>query len=92
MIGGETFPGAKSNLSLFLNAEAKKNIDNKIPSINPLATNLWLKKLNGDELHEESKNIVSAFQSAAPKNINELGKGLIELENLKRTFNQLLLN
>ena len=46
MIGGEAFPGAKTNLSLFLDAEAKKNIDNKIPSINPLASNLWLKKLN----------------------------------------------
>ena len=34
MIGGETFPGAKNNLSLFLNAEAKKNIDNKIENIN----------------------------------------------------------
>ena len=91
MIGGETFPGAKSNLSLFLNAEAKKNIDNKIPSINPLATNLWLKKLNGDELQEESKNIVSAFQSAAPKNINELGKRLIEARKSQEDFQSIAL-
>ena len=91
MIGGETFPGAKSNLSMFLNAEAKKNIDNKIPSINPLATNLWLKKLNGDELQEESKNIVSAFQSAAPKNINELGKRLIEARKSQEDFQSIAL-
>ena len=91
MIGGETFPGAKSNLSLFLNTEAKKNIDNKIPSINPLASNLWLKKLNGDELQEESKNVVSAFQSAAPKNINELGKRLIEARKSQEDFQSIAL-
>ena len=91
MIGGETFPGAKSNLSMFLNAEAKKNIDNKIPSINPLASNLWLKKLNGDELHEESKNIVSAFQAAAPKNINKLGKRLIKARKSQEEFQSIAL-
>ena len=86
MIGGEAFPGAKTNLSLFLNAEAKKNIDNKIPSINPLASNLWLKKLNGDELHEDSKNIVNAFLSAAPKNIDKLGKRLIKAQKSQEDF------
>ena len=86
MIGGEAFPGAKTNLSLFLNAEAKKNIDNKIPSINPLASNLWLKKLNGYELHENSKNIVNAFLSAAPKNINKLGKRLIKAQKSQEDF------
>ena len=86
MIGGEAFPGAKTNLSLFLDAEAKKNIDNKIPSINPLASNLWLKKLNGDELHEDSKNIVNAFLSAAPKNINKLGKRLIKAQKSQEDF------
>lgn len=91
MIGGETFPGAKSNLSIFLNAEAKKNIDNKIPSINPLASNLWLKKLNGDELHEESKNVVSAFQAAAPKNINKLGKRLIKARKSQEEFQSIAL-
>jgi len=91
IIGGETFPGAKSNLSLFLNAEAKKNIDNKVPSINPLASNLWLKKLNGDELQVESKNVVSAFQSAAPKNINELGKRLIEARESQEDFQSIAL-
>jgi len=91
IIGGETFPGAKSNLSLFLNAEAKKNIDNKIPSINPLASNLWLKKLNGDELHEESKNLVSAFQDAAPKNINEFGKRLIKARKSQENFQSIAL-
>ena len=91
IIGGETFPGAKSNLSLFLNAEAKKNIDNKIPSINPLASNLWLKKLNGDELHEESKNLVSAFQATAPKNINEFGKRLIKARKSQENFQSIAL-
>ena len=91
IIGGETFPGAKSNLSLFLNAEAKKNIDNKMPSINPLASNLWLKKLNGDELHEESKNLVSAFQAAAPKNINEFGKRLIKARKSQENFQSIAL-
>ena len=86
MIGGEAFPGAKTNLSLFLDAEAKKNIDNKIPSINPLASNLWLKKLNGYELHENSKNIVNAFLSAAPKNINKLGKRLIKAQKSQEDF------
>ena len=86
MIGGEAFPGAKTNLSLFLDAEAKKNIDNKIPSINPLASNLWLKKLNGDELHEDSKNIVNAFLSAAPKNIDKLGKRLIKAQKSQEDF------
>lgn len=86
MIGGEAFPGAKTNLSLFLDAEAKKNIDNKIPSINPLASNLWLKKLNGYELHENSKNIVNAFLSAAPKNIDKLGKRLIKAQKSQEDF------
>jgi hypothetical protein len=48
MVGGEKFPGAKINLNAYLNAQAKKGIDNKAPPFNPLAANLWLKQLNGE--------------------------------------------
>ena len=52
---------------------------------------MWLKKLNGDELQEESKNVVSAFQSAAPKNINELGKRLIKARKSQEDFQSIAL-
>ena len=50
MVGGEKFPGAKINLNAYLNTQAKKGIDNKVPPLNPLAANLWLKQLNGESL------------------------------------------
>ena len=54
-----------------------------------MATNLWLKKLNGDELQEESKNIVSAFNLT--KNINELGKRLIDARKSQEDFQSIAL-
>ena len=42
-------------------------------------------------MQEESKNIVSAFQSAAPENINELGKRLIEARKSQEDFQSIAL-
>ena len=57
MLGGSDFPGARSNIQQYLETEAKKSIDNKIPALNPLAVNLWLKKVNGESLPENSKEL-----------------------------------
>jgi len=86
MIGCERFPGAKINLNAYLNTQAKKGIDNKVPPLNPLAANLWLKQLNGESLHEDSKNIVNAFLSSIPINIDDVGKQLIKAQNSQEDF------
>ena len=74
IIGGETFPGAKINLNAYLNTQAKIGIDNKVPALNPLAANLWLKQINGEILPEDSQNTVKSFLASLPVNIEELGK------------------
>ena len=81
MIGGDKFPGAKINLNAYLNTQAKKGIDNKVPPFNPLAANLWLKQLNGESLPEDSKKTVTSFLSSIPININDVGKELIKVQN-----------
>ena len=92
MIGGKKFPGAKINLNAYLNTQAKKGIDNKVPPFNPLAANLWLKELNGESLAEDSKNTVNAFLSSIPININKVGKELIEAQNSQEDFQSIALD
>ena len=92
MIGGKKFPGAKINLNAYLNTQAKKGIDNKVPPFNPLAANLWLKELNGESLAEDSKNTVNAFLSSIPININKVGKKLIEAQNSQEDFQSIALD
>ena len=92
MIGGKKFPGARINLNAYLNTQAKKGIDNKVPPFNPLAANLWLKELNGESLAEDSKNTVNAFLSSIPININRVGKELIEAQNSQEDFQSIALD
>ena len=92
MIGGKKFPGARINLNAYLNTQAKKGIDNKVPPFNPLAANLWLKELNGESLAEDSKNTVNAFLSSIPININKVGKELIEAQNSQEDFQSIALD
>ena len=92
MIGGKKFPGAKINLNAYLNTQAKKGIDNKVPPFNPLAANLWLKELNGESLAEDSKDTVNAFLSSIPININKVGKELIEAQNSQEDFQSIALD
>ena len=92
MIGGKKFPGAKINLNAYLNTQAKKGIDNKVPPFNPLAANLWLKELNGESLAEDSKDTVNAFLSSIPININKVGKKLIEAQNSQEDFQSIALD
>ena len=92
MVGGNNFPGAKSNIQKYLETEAKKNIDNKAPALNPLAANLWLKKINGESLPQNSSNLVNAFLSALPMNLSEIGKQLIEAQDSQNNFQSLALD
>src|SRR6056300_564665 len=92
MVGGKKFPGAKMNLNAYLNTQAKKGIDNKIPPFNPLAANLWLKQLNGESLPEDSKNAVNAFLSSISINIDNLGKQLILAQNSQEDFQSIALS
>ena len=92
MIGGDKFPGAKINLNAYLNTQAKKGIDNKVPPFSPLAANLWLKQLNGESLPEDSKKTVTAFLSSIPININNVGKELIKAQNSQEDFQSIALS
>ena len=91
MVGGNNFPGAQSNIQKYLETEAKKNIDNKAPALNPLAANLWLKKINGESLPQNSSNLVNAFLSASPMNLSEIGRQLIEAKDSQNNFQSLAL-
>jgi cobaltochelatase CobT len=92
MLGGSDFPGARSNIQQYLETEAKKSIDNKIPALNPLAINLWLKKLNGESLPENSKELVKAFLQAAPGNLGDIGSQLIKAQDSQNKFQSIALN
>ena len=86
IVGGEIFPGSKINVNAYLNTQAKRGIDNKVPPLNPLAVNLWLKKLNGDVLPEDSKNTVNAFLASLPISIDKIGKRLIKARHSQEKF------
>ena len=92
MVGGDRFPGAKINLNAYLNTQAKKGIDNKVPPFNQLAANLWLKQLNGENLPEDSKKTVTAFLSSIPVNIDDIGKQLIKAQNSQEDFQSIALD
>ena len=92
MLGGSDFPGARSNIQQYLETEAKKSIDNKIPALNPLAVNLWLKKVNGESLPENSKELVNAFLLAAPGNISDIGNQLVKAQDSQNKFQAIALN
>ena len=92
MVGGDRFPGAKINLNAYLNTQAKKGINNKVPPFNPLAANLWLKQLNGENLPEDSKKTVTAFLSSIPVNIDDIGKQLIKAQNSQEDFQSIALD
>ena len=92
MLGGSDFPGARSNIQQYLETEAKKSIDNKIPALNPLAVNLWLKKVNGESLPENSKELVNAFLQAAPGNLSDIGNQLIKAQDSQNRFQAIALN
>ena len=92
MVGGEKYPGARINVNAYLNTQAKKGLDSKVPPFNPLAANLWLKQLNGETLKEDSKNTVNAFLSSIPLNIDDIGKQLIEAQNSQEDFQSIALS
>lgn len=91
MLGGSTFPGAQSNIQQYLETEAKKNIDNKAPALNPLAANLWLKELNGELLAQNSSELLNAFLEASPLNLSSMGKKLIEAQASQSDFQAIAL-
>ena len=92
MVGGSDFPGAKSNIQNYLETEAKKNIDNKAPALNPLAVNLWLKKINGENLPQNSAELVNAFLQATPVNLSDVGNQLIQAQNSQNIFQSIALS
>ena len=92
MLGGYDFPGAKSNIQKYLETEAKKNIDNKAPALNPLAVNLWLKKINGENLPQNSAELVNAFLQATPVNLSDVGNQLIQAQDSQNIFQSIALS
>jgi cobaltochelatase CobT len=91
LLGGNSFPGAQLNIQSFLDAEAKKSIDNKIPAMNSLAANLWLKKISGHKLPPNSLKLVEAFLADAPKIIDQVGKNLIAVQESQENFQKIAL-
>jgi len=85
-LGGKNFPGAQLNIHQYLDAEAKKTINNKVPAINPLAINLWLKSISGQKLLQNSSKLVKAFLATAPNNIKSSGKDLIRAQKSQQDF------
>lgn len=86
ILGGKNFPGAQLNIHQYLDVEAKKTIDNKVPAINPLAINLWLKSISGQKLLQNSSKLVKAFLATAPNNIESSGKDLIKAQKSQQDF------
>lgn len=89
MLGGKSFPGAQLNIQELLDAEAKKSINNKIPAMNSLAANLWLKKLSGQKISQDSLKLVRAFLAASPGIIDQGGKDLIAAQESQEEFQEI---
>ena len=88
LLGGSIYKGAEINMRQTLEMEAKKNIDNKVPAMNPLAINLWLKKTAGQKLSSNGAALAAAFEASSSHDIQAIGKELIKVQESQTDFQE----
>ena len=90
ILGSNAYPGAKKNITEYLELKSIGTDDEKSSNYLALCTNLWLKKTQGFKLNTNSKKLVEMFEEKyALKNIKSLEKDFFESLDDQRLFEKI---
>ncbi|MDA7747616.1 cobalt chelatase [Gammaproteobacteria bacterium] len=90
ILGSNAYPGAKKNITEYLELKSISTDDEKSSNYLALCANLWLKKTQGLKLNTNSKKLVEMFEEKyALKNIKSLEKDFFESLDDQRLFEKI---
>ena len=90
ILGSNAYPGAKKNITEYLELKSISTDDEKSSNYLALCANLWLKKTQGFKLNTNSKKLVEMFEEKyALKNIKSLEKDFFESLDDQRLFEKI---
>ena len=90
ILGSNAYPGAKKNITEYLELKSISTDDEKSSNYLALCANLWLKKTQGLKLNTNSKKLVEMFEEKYTlKNIKSLEKDFFESLDDQRLFEKI---
>ena len=90
ILGSNAYPGAKKNITEYLELKSISTDDEKSSNYLALCANLWLKKTQGLKLNTNSKKLVEMFEEKYNlKNIKSLEKDFFESLDDQRLFEKI---
>ena len=90
ILGSNAYPGAKKNITEYLELKSISTDDEKSSNYLALCANLWLKKIQGFKLNTNSKKLVEIFEEKYNlKNIKSLEKDFFESLDDQRLFEKI---
>ena len=90
ILGSNAYPGAKKNITEYLELKSISTDDEKSSNYLALCANLWLKKAQGFKLNTNSKKLVEMFEEKYNlKNIKSLEKDFFESLDDQRLFEKI---
>ena len=90
ILGSNAYPGAKKNITEYLELKSISTDDEKSSNYLALCANLWLKKIQGFRLNTNSKKLVEMFEEKYNlKNIKSLEKDFFESLDDQRLFEKI---
>ena len=90
ILGSNAYPGAKKNITEYLELKSISTDDEKSSNYLALCANLWLKKTQGFKLNTNSKKLVEMFEEKYTlKNIKSLEKDFFESLDDQRLFEKI---
>ena len=90
ILGSNAYPGAKKNITEYLELKSISTDDEKSSNYLALCANLWLKKAWGFKLNTNSKKLVEMFEEKYNlKNIKSLEKDFFESLDDQRLFEKI---
>ena len=90
ILGSNAYPGAKKNITEYLELKSISTDDEKSSNYLALCANLWLKKTQGLKLNTNSKKLVEMFEEKFDlKNIKSLEKDFFESLDDQRLFEKI---
>ena len=90
ILGSNAYPGAKKNITEYLELKSISTDDEKSSNYLALCANLWLKKTRGFKLNTNSKKLVEMFEEKYNlKNIKSLEKDFFESLDDQRLFEKI---
>ena len=90
ILGSNAYPGAKKNITEYLELKSISTDDEKSSNYLALCANLWLKKTQGFKLNTNSKKLVEMFEEKYNlKNTKSLEKDFFESLDDQRLFEKI---